>query len=148
MKIGIDFDGTCVTHEYPHIGKEIGAADVLKKLVDAGHQLILVTMRGQGSGLEEAVDWFERNGIPLYGINKDPDQGSWTDSPKAYAQLYIDDAGIGTPLTLNESFSDRPFVNWQVIDQWLEQAGYYEGMVEAPEEQIAPQDLPPGPINL
>ena len=27
MIIAIDFDGTCVTHEYPKIGKDIGAVD-------------------------------------------------------------------------------------------------------------------------
>lgn len=26
----IDFDDTCVTHEYPNIGKDIGAIPVLK----------------------------------------------------------------------------------------------------------------------
>jgi hypothetical protein len=31
--IGIDLDGTCVTHNYPHIGKDIGAVPVLKSSV-------------------------------------------------------------------------------------------------------------------
>jgi len=29
MIIAIDFDGTCVTHDYPAIGKDIGAIRVL-----------------------------------------------------------------------------------------------------------------------
>jgi len=33
MEICIDFDGTCVTHEFPKVGKDIGAVPVLKKLV-------------------------------------------------------------------------------------------------------------------
>jgi predicted mannosyl-3-phosphoglycerate phosphatase (HAD superfamily) len=45
MIIAVDFDGTCVTHEYPRIGRDIGAAPVLKRLTDAGHKLILWTMR-------------------------------------------------------------------------------------------------------
>ena len=45
MYIAVDFDGTCVTHEYPKVGKDIGAAPVLKKLIKEGHQLILHTMR-------------------------------------------------------------------------------------------------------
>ena len=45
MYIAIDFDGTCVTHEYPNIGKDIGAIPVLKQLVKDGHKLILYTMR-------------------------------------------------------------------------------------------------------
>ena len=55
MKIGIDFDGTCVTHEYPKIGKDIGAVPVLKELVEKGHKLILNTMRS-GKELEDAVE--------------------------------------------------------------------------------------------
>lgn len=31
MILGLDFDGTCVTHEFPKIGKDIGAIPVLKK---------------------------------------------------------------------------------------------------------------------
>ena len=45
ITIAIDFDGTCVTHEYPNVGRDIGAAPVLRKLVENGHKLILWTMR-------------------------------------------------------------------------------------------------------
>lgn len=41
MEICIDFDGTCVTHEYPKIGKDIGAVPVLKRLIETGNKLIL-----------------------------------------------------------------------------------------------------------
>ena len=54
----LDFDGTVVTHEYPRIGKDIGAVEVLTKLVDNGHNLILFTMRS-GKTLDEAVNWFK-----------------------------------------------------------------------------------------
>jgi hydroxymethylpyrimidine pyrophosphatase-like HAD family hydrolase len=43
--IAIDFDGTCVSHEYPLVGKDIGAIPVLKELMSNGHRLILFTMR-------------------------------------------------------------------------------------------------------
>ena len=45
MVIAVDFDGTCVTHEFPKVGKDIGAVPVLKKLVEKGHKIILYTMR-------------------------------------------------------------------------------------------------------
>ncbi|MFN5345612.1 MAG: hypothetical protein ACK44N_01860 [Bacteroidota bacterium] len=45
-----------------------------------------------GNYLTEAVNWFNENGIPLYGILTNPTQHTWTTSPKTYAQLYIDDA--------------------------------------------------------
>lgn len=59
MIIAVDFDGTVVSHEYPHIGEDIGAVPVLKELVAAGHKLILYTMRS-GRLLDEARMWFER----------------------------------------------------------------------------------------
>lgn len=133
-EIVIDFDGTCVTHDYPNIGKEIGSVSVLKKLVESGHRLILFTMRSdmqspqneQGeeinfqSGLTDAVNWFKTNEIPLYGIQTNPTQKSWTESPKAYGHLIIDDAALGCPLTYDGSISNRPFVDWVEVERQLQ----------------------------
>ena len=116
MYIAVDFDGTCVTHEYPRVGKDIGAVPVLKMFIEAGHKLILNTMRS-GKELEDAVQWFEDNNIPLYGANENPTQKSWTASPKVYAHLYIDDAALGCPLKMDRAVSNRPFVNWDYILQ-------------------------------
>ena len=70
MKIAVDFDGTCVTHAFPLVGADIGAAPVLKKLIQHGHKIILNTMRSDGqkypSILYDALKWFENNGIVLY----------------------------------------------------------------------------------
>lgn len=125
MKICIDFDGTCVAHDYPNIGKDIGSIPVLKKIVEDGHYLILFTMRS-GKGLAEAVEWFNENGIELYGVNTDPEQKSWTDSPKAYGHLYIDDAALGCPLIINYSVSNRPYVDWPTVKNLLEMKGIIE----------------------
>lgn len=118
MYIAIDFDGTCVTHEYPKVGKDIGAVPVLKKLTDSGHQLILNTMRS-GKELVDAIKWFIDNDIPLFGANENPTQKSWTSSPKVYAHLYIDDAALGCPTKLDPAISSRPFVDWDVVDTYL-----------------------------
>jgi hypothetical protein len=107
--VGIDFDGTCVTHEYPEVGDEIGATPILKSMVKLGYKLILFTMRS-GKELEDAVEWFEEREIPLYGINENPPQKTWTDSPKAHCRIYIDDSGIGTPLVFVPGL--RPYVDW------------------------------------
>ena len=122
MKIAIDFDGTCVTHEYPDVGKDIGAVPVLKKLVEAGHKLILNTMRC-GKQLQVAIDWFKENDIPLYGVNEDPGQKKWTQSPKVFANLYIDDAALGCPLIYpvkgflpGEDKADKPYVDWEKVE--------------------------------
>lgn len=116
--IAVDFDGTCVTHEYPNVGKEIGAAQVLKRITDAGHKIILFTMRS-GKELQDAVNWFKQNNIPLFGINENPEQHTWTESPKPYAHMYIDDAAFGCPLLFNDEISSRGFVNWQTIESSL-----------------------------
>jgi hypothetical protein len=134
MIIAIDFDGTCVSHEFPNVGKDINAVPVLKALIENGHQLILFTMRsdivnptGQdnelhlesGNYLTDAVNWFKTHNIPLYGIQSNPTQHTWTTSPKAYAQLYIDDAALGCPLSFDPKISSRPFVDWTAVNQIL-----------------------------
>lgn len=118
MIIAIDFDGTCVTHEYPNVGKDIGAIPVLKKLVEKGHQLLLLTMRS-GKELDDAIKWFNDNEIPLWSVNENPTQKEWTDSPKIYAHIYIDDAGLGVPLMSASHYSDRLFVDWNAVQKWL-----------------------------
>ena len=135
MNIAIDFDGTCVTHDFPSVGKDIGAVPVLKQIVDAGHNLILWTMRGDryengdtghpsilnvtGEFLQDAIRWFDENDIPLWGIQTNPTQYKWTNSPKAFAHLYIDDAALGCPLTHNPEFHHRPYVNWVEVEKYL-----------------------------
>lgn len=120
MYIAVDFDGTCVTHEYPNVGKDIGAVPVLKKLVGAGHKIILNTMRS-GNELADAIQWFIDNNIPLFGINENPTQKSWTASPKVYAHIYIDDAALGCPLITNIFITQRPFVDWMEVEKQLKQ---------------------------
>lgn len=120
MIIAIDFDGTCVTHDYPQVGKDIGAIPVLKKMVQAGHTLILLTMRS-GKELTDAVEWFKNNDIPLYSVNSNPTQHTWTESPKVYAHLYIDDCGLGIPLNYIPMLSKRNFVDWERVEEMLKQ---------------------------
>ena len=132
----IDFDGTCVTHEFPNIGKEIGAAPVLKALTENGHQLILFTMRcdhdgketldgspsvaSHGTYLTDAIEWFKKHDIPLYGINENPTQKSWTSSPKPYGEFIIDDIALGIPtLQLN----GKRYVYWWMMITILELEG-------------------------
>ena len=122
MIIAIDFDGTCVTHEYPETGKDIGAAPVIQDLIDENHQIILFTMRG-GACLGKAVNWFKENDLALFGVNTNPYQSIWTTSPKAYAELYIDDAALGIPLKYDVTICPRPFVDWDKTADMLELAG-------------------------
>ncbi len=117
--ICVDFDGTVVAHEYPNIGADVpGAERVLKKLQASGVRIILWTMRS-GAELDDAVKWFIKRGITLFGVNTNPEQSAWTTSPKAYGQIYIDDAAFGCPLTTNPKYDGRPFVDWQIIEKAL-----------------------------
>ena len=131
MVIAVDFDGTCVEHKFPFIGKEIGAVPVLKKLVEKGHKIILLTMRShktektknaqkygmvsvENDTLDDAISWFKKNGIPLYGINENPTQKEWTESPKVFANLYIDDNNLGIP-------KKNGYVDWVECEKLLKQ---------------------------
>lgn len=120
MIIGIDFDGTILTHEYPELGKEVPKAmETLKELNGAGHKLILWTMRSEGT-LDDAVKYLTDNGIPLFGININPEQDTWTTSPKAYCHLYIDDAAFGCPL-IQPPNDSRPYVDWVKVNSTLKE---------------------------
>ena len=138
ITICVGFDGTCVTHEFPKIGKDIGAVPVLKRLVSNGHRLILWTMCSDskkvksndkeihsepGMYLTDAVNWFKENDIPLFGVNENPEQKSWTSSPKAYGQLYIDDAALGCSLIHGAEDSSRPYVDWFMTEARLTYMG-------------------------
>lgn len=137
MIIAVDFDGTCVAHEFPEIGRDIGAVPVLQDLVDAGHQLILYTMRSDrpekgatkdssimdvtGNFLQDAIDWFGENDIPLLSAQYNPTQKNWTTSNKCYAHLYIDDAALGCPLIYGDH--EKPYVDWIAVRKLLIKQG-------------------------
>lgn len=121
--IAVDFDGTCVTHAYPLVGKKIGAAPVLRELAKENN-LILYTMR-DGKQLQDAIDWFKQNDIPLYAVNENPSQKTWTNSPKVFADVYIDDSALGTITRTQEMFTDRKFVDWLRVVPHLSSMGFF-----------------------
>lgn len=99
MTIAVDFDGTIVTHEYPHIGKEIPfATDTLRQLIKDGHRLVLWTVR-EGELLQEAVGWCRERGVEFYAINRDyPEEEPHKNnnfSRKLKVDLWIDDRNVG-----------------------------------------------------
>ena len=124
LTFAVDFDGTVVRHRYPNIGDDIPhAVRVLKRIVAAGHKIIINTVRGNNTYIHDAIDWYEKHNIPLYGINKNPEQ-TWTDSNKVYANFIIDDTAIGTPLCFDNG---DPYVDWIKIEVFLEQNGILGG---------------------
>ena len=120
--IAVDFDGTCVEHNYPAIGMEVeGAVEVLRSLNKRGHRIILNTMRS-GEKLDAAVKWFRDRKIELWAVNRNPEQEEWTSSPKVYADLYIDDSALGCPIMFIDGVR-RPVVKWSKIRMLLENDG-------------------------
>ena len=119
MIIAIDFDGTIVDHRYPGLGLPVpGAIDWMKRFVNAGAKIILWTMRSDGKDgptLTAAVEYLQRQGVELWSINGNPEQLDWTDSPKAYADLYIDDRSFGCPRRENPRAGGSPFVDWEEV---------------------------------
>lgn len=120
--IGLDFDGTCVTHDFPEIGEELpNCISVLKRIQSVGGKIVLNTMRSDRADrayLTEAVNWLTERGIVLYGINENPTQKQWTESPKVYAHIYIDDAALGIPLYQHKGHS-RPAVCWYTVERLM-----------------------------
>ena len=122
MIIAVDFDGTCVEHDYPEVGLEVeGAVATLRALQEKGHRIILFTMRS-GKKLEAAERWFKERKIELWGVNRNPEQEEWTESVKVYAHLYIDDSNLGCPIMFIDGVR-RPVVNWAKVRQQLEYDG-------------------------
>lgn len=122
MIIAVDFDGTIVEHEFPNIGPAIpGAFEWMRRWQEAGAKLILWTMRSAGRKtpglpsdvLNAAVELCRANGVDFFGVNSNPAQHEWTQSPKAYAHCYVDDAGFGCPLIVE--VGKRPYVDWAKI---------------------------------
>lgn len=131
MIIAVDFDGTLVRHDFPRIGSEApNAFKVLRKLQEGGHKLILLTMRSE-KYLQDAVDFCMERGVRFWAVNNNPEQGSWTSSPKVYAQLYIDDMALGVPM-------NDGTVDWYVVEQWLYGGALdtsYKHVIHAKEER-------------
>lgn len=97
MIIAIDFDGTISRGKYPAIdGLQPYAAEVINRLYQAGHYLIINTCRS-GEQCLEAVNFMLQHGIPFHRVNDNhPEQTAlYNNSRKIYAHLYIDDKNLG-----------------------------------------------------
>jgi hypothetical protein len=97
--------------------------ETLVRLQNAGHKLILYTMRA-GERLVEAVEYLEENGIKLYAVNENPTQKHWTTSPKIFCNLYIDDTALGCPLVnMSAVVGSRSHVDWYEVEEILQVRG-------------------------
>lgn len=123
----IDFDGTCVDHRFPRIGPSLpDAVETMQEMARRGHRLILDTMRSdfEGPYLTEAIAWFRSNDIPLFAVNENKEQLSWTTSPKIHCDYSIDDRNLGSPL-MQVPWMKSPGVDWEQVHALLLQDTRY-----------------------
>ncbi len=118
MIVAIDFDGTIVEHKYPEIGAPLpDAFRVMRRLVKAGHTLVLWTCRTdhptdeEQAHFTEALDFVRSNGVPMLTPDEAPSAfGEEFPVTKVFANIYIDDRNIGGFLgwdSVEEEFFDE-----------------------------------------
>lgn len=101
MIIAIDFDGTITTGDrnWP-LTLRNKAQEVINKLYNEGHELIIWTCRC-GDLLEEAKEFLKEKEIKYHHINEESPtniEKYGIGGRKIYADIYIDDLGIlGVP---------------------------------------------------
>ena len=153
--ICVDFDNTICLDEWPYIGPIIpGAKEVLNKLKEAGHKLILYTQRNynypicckeleeyaKGTGELTTVDLLypallacENNNIDFDNINENQKWELLTNdySRKIFMDYLIDDHVMGTDrLEVINKFGELcKIVDWFNIDIWCMNEGLYKDSV-------------------
>lgn len=98
MNIAVDFDGTIVEHAYPKIGKPIPfAIDVLKKLQQEEHHILVLWTVREGALLQEAIDYCAERGLKFYAHNANfpGEEFKEGDARKLSVDLFIDDRNLG-----------------------------------------------------
>ena len=100
--VAIDFDGTIVEDKYPEIGTLIPEAKkYINKLRADGYEVIIWTTRTHLK-LLEAIEFLAKEGIKYNGINQSSQANlmmyNGQDSRKIFADMYIDDRGLLSPM--------------------------------------------------
>ena len=136
MKILLDFDGTIVEHAYPKIGRcNFGCVEIIRKLQDAGHRIILNTYRADlaDGTLEHAIEYINNylyldvlpgneynescyNRSILEFTNQKIHPQPWDWALMNYnGEIHIDDIALGIPLKPTVSVKNGMMVNWDII---------------------------------
>ena len=126
MQIFLDFDGTVVEHYYPLIGAyNPGCKEVISKLQQAGHEVILNTYRVEieGESLKQALLFLYTLGLPIAITQKTNTKihpPTWNiEEAIENGKLFIDDIAIGIPL-IDAPVSGGKMVDWKKIKHELE----------------------------
>lgn len=120
---GVDFDSTIINGKYyPMMGPPLPhVIDTLKKLTTPQkgkprNQIIVWTMRPSNQHIL-IESFFKKYKIPLHSINSHKTQCQWTDSPKIFADYFIDDRNIGIKKIGNN-------VDWLWVQEELKKLGF------------------------
>jgi len=145
MDIYLDFDGTVVEHQYPEIGTfNVGSMEIITKLHDAGHKIILNTLRANCNNgtLEKALimlnehyylhlkdkrgsNVVEMRSISEYCKRKLYPMPFYWEQIKQVNELFIDDRAFNIPLKeAVKSFG--MMVDWEELDKQFIENGIYE----------------------
>lgn len=129
MNIYLDFDGTVVEHEYPEIGQlNPNALEVIKKLQDAGHTIILNTMRVEfdDGTMEAAIEYINLNeqvaGIVITELTDRKIHPRRWDLDKVENDIYIDDMAPDIPMTRTVRRTGL-MVDWLAVESQLIEKG-------------------------
>lgn len=121
--IPVDFDGTIVKHRFPAIGPPVPhAIRVLKRLVAAGHRVVLWTCRSNWQ-LIKAAQYLDDRGVFLHGINSNELGDEFMGSPKVYGHITIDDTALGCPCIHDpvwEPVAGEPQPSEGVVDKYVD----------------------------
>jgi hydroxymethylpyrimidine pyrophosphatase-like HAD family hydrolase len=94
--ISIDFDGTIAKQTDDLIPKKLipNAKEVINWCYDKGCYIIIWTCRSGKSQISSMMKFLKDNKIKFHIVNKNAPWITFTDSPKIFANLYIDDRGL------------------------------------------------------
>lgn len=136
--IYLDFDGTCVEHEYPKIGRmNFGFENVLIKLMNAGCKIILNTYRSNleaehNNGCLNAALQFLNDNVRFelpYEIKEclltkaHPRQWDWEVMNKNL-EIFIDDIALNIPLKPAVTTNGN-VVDWNELDKQFKENKIY-----------------------
>lgn len=140
MKVFLDFDGTVVEHNHPNMGRyNPNSLQVVKKLQDAGHEIILNTYRADigDESLQQALNlineqywmFFNDEEVTMKPIG----HLSAKFQPPRFnlkqfmidGEIFIDDICYGTPL-IPAVMTNGKMVDFVRLDMLFERAGLYK----------------------
>lgn len=132
MIIYLDFDGTVVVHKYPDIGDyNQECFEVIKKLHDAGHEIVLNTYRANCNDetLVHAVSFLKEVNLFPYierAVNKKIYPTSWEWEQHLQKKIiFLDDICEGIPLKEIDEGKYK-VVDWISIDKEFVKHGLYK----------------------